>query len=92
MVPSPGLVGGTGNESTQAVGEKVAGEDAEVMSANTEDKSEDGQPLTKRRKVASGGRGVANMTPEQLAKKRANGKQHQAPTSYSMSRATANLC
>lgn len=30
-------------------------------------------PETKKRKSAPGSRGVANLTPEQLAKKRANG-------------------
>lgn len=30
-------------------------------------------PATKKRKVVGSGRGVANLNPEQLAKKRANG-------------------
>jgi hypothetical protein len=32
------------------------------------------ESVTKKRKTGSGSRGVANLTPEQLAKKRANGK------------------
>lgn len=41
----------------------------------TEDVSIDGAPSSsKKRKVAAGGRGVANLTPDQLAKKRANGE------------------
>ena len=89
MVPSPELVDRAGSGSAEPIREKVADEDAELMSANTEDKSEDGQPLTKRRKVALGGRGVASMTPEQLAKKRANGKRPQAPIQCLMMRVIA---
>ncbi|KAJ2958379.1 hypothetical protein NQ176_g11183 [Zarea fungicola] len=44
----------------------------------TEDVSIDGAPSSsKKRKVAAGGRGVANLTPDQLAKKRANDREAQ---------------
>lgn len=41
--------------------------------ANKSDADADG-PASKKRKIAAGARGVANLTPEQLAKKRANGE------------------
>ncbi len=72
MAPNPSVGTGTGPEEIGR--QTVVDDDGEALSANTEDRSEDLPPLSKKRKIAAGGRGVANMTPEQLAKKRANGK------------------
>lgn len=73
MAPTPGV--GTGSRPEDIGPQRAIDDESEALSANTEDKSEDLQPSSKKRKMAAGGRGVAHMTPEQLAKKRANGKQ-----------------
>lgn len=41
--------------------------------AGGDDAGANAEPAAKKRKLASAARGVANLTPEQLAKKRANG-------------------
>lgn len=65
----------------------AAGEDdtAGPQTADTPS-STDAGPSAKKRKTARGSRGVANLTPEQLARKRANGKWGPHPESRARTR------
>lgn len=52
---------------------RPAGSSGAAEATETPD-AEEMENVTKKRKTGAGGRGVANLTPEQLAKKRANGE------------------
>ena len=54
-------------------GGRPAGPSSAADAMETPD-AEEMENVTKKRKTGAGGRGVANLTPEQLAKKRANGE------------------
>ncbi len=76
MVQQPAVAqaaGGDGRQQSRPLDESDAAPTPPGVKSEDAGGAETGPAAAKKRKLAGNARGVANLTPEQLAKKRANG-------------------